>query len=389
VKSERNRLQRVRWTFIAGIVVLTAGVSLATSCGGKKKAGTTAETTGGALPSYVVQAQQAYDARTGPQTDWLGPTSGPTCESGKKIVYANIGENNPIGHLWGLYLKQAAAECGWTVVNLDGHSSPTDWVKNAETAVSMKPDAIVTSHDAKTVHAAFAKANKQGIPIIGLHGTSKPGPDPADYLFTNIVSNPLDIGVAMGQWAIANSKGNARVILLCDHIYAISMIKRAGWMKALKTCPTCKILKDDNFPMEDIPTRMGTDATSWVSTYGLPIWVVTAADYYYDYAVPALRTASVSTDEMRLAGADGTTQAYNRVRNGNEYQILTVPEPIEMQSWQAVDEINRALHGMPPSKFVQPVHLVDHSNVDTNGSRNNQYFPMNDYKTHYLNIWKG
>jgi ribose transport system substrate-binding protein len=375
--KSRIRSRWVRLAVFLGVLVVAAGTSIAASLASSK------------APPYVTAAKAAYKARTGPQTKWLGPTTGPACEPGKKIVYLNIGENNPIGHLWGVYLKQAAAQCGWTVTNLDGHSSPADWVKNAQTAVSMKPDGIVTSHDAKTVHAPFSMARKQGIPIVGLHGTSKPGPDPADYLFTNIVSNPLDIGVAMGQWAIADSQGLARVIMLCDHIYAISMIKRAGWMKALKTCPTCKILKDDNFPMEDIPTRMGTDATSWVSSYGLPIWVVTAADYYYDYAVPALRTASVATSKMRLAGADGTTQAYNRVRQANQYQLLTVPEPIEMQSWQAVDELNRAMHKLAASKFVNPVHLVDKSNVDSAGSKNNQYYPQTNYKTHYLKIWKG
>jgi ribose transport system substrate-binding protein len=377
VKAIRSRWFRLG---IAGTcAVAAAGASIASGYAASKAS----------LPSYVVAAQKAVAARTAAQTKWLGPTSGPTCDPGKKIVYVNIGENNPIGHLWGVYLHNAANVCGWKYTNLDGHSSPADWVKNASQAVAMKPDAIVTSADAKTMHAPFAKAAKLGIPIIGLHGTAKPGPDPADFLFTNIVSNPKDIGIAMVQWAIADSKGQARVIYLCDHIYSISMIKRAGWSQALKTCPTCKLLKDDNFPMQDIPTRMGTDATSWVADFGLPIWVVTAADYYYDYAVPALRAAGVPTSKMRLAGADGTQQAYNRVRAGNQYQVLTVPEPIEMQSWQAVDEINRALHKMPPSKFVQPVHLVVKANVDSKGSRNNQYYPMNNYKQHYTQIWKG
>ncbi|MGZ4410121.1 MAG: substrate-binding domain-containing protein [Gaiellaceae bacterium] len=371
-----------RW-FRLGIAgtcaVAAAGASLASGYAARRAT----------LPPYVVAAQKAVAAREAPQTKWLGPTSGPKCEAGKTIVYLNIGENNPIGHLWGVYLKNAAKVCGWKYVNLDGHSAPADWVKNASQAVALKPDAIVTSADAKTMHAPLSQAAKLGIPIVGLHATAKPGPDPADFLFTNIVSNPQDIGLAQLQWAIADSKGTARIIQLCDHIYSISMIKRAGWTQGLKTCPTCKLLKDDNFPMQDIPTRMGTDATSWVADFGPPIYVVTAADYYYDYAVPALRSANVATSTMKLAGADGTTQAYNRIRAGNQYQVLTVPEPIEMQSWQAVDEINRALHKLPASRFVNPVHLVVKANVDKAGSKHNQYFPQNNYKAHYTKIWKG
>jgi ribose transport system substrate-binding protein len=347
---------RSRWgrlAVISGVLAVAAGSSMAASFSSS------------ADPPYVVAATKAVLAREAPQTEWLGPTSGPKCQPGKKIVYVNIGENNPIGHLWGVYLHNAAKVCGWNYVNLDGHSSPADWVKNAAQAVALKPDGIVTSADAKTMHQPFAQAHKLGIPIVGLHGTAKPGPDPADYLYTNIVSNPQDIGVAMMQWVIADSHGKARVIFLYDAIYAISMIKRAGWYKAFKTCPTCKLLKDDNFPLSDVPTRMGTEATSWVQKYGVPFYVVA------------------------VAGADGTTQAYNRVRQGNQYQTVTFPEPIEMQSWQAVDEINRAIHKLPPSKFVQPNHIVVKSNVDSAGSKNNQYFPQNNYKQHYLKIWKG
>ena len=84
-------------------------------------------------PSAAV-AKVAVEARTAPQTTWLGPTTGPKTEPGKFIVYISTGENNPIGHLWGAYLQEAAAKVGWRVTALDGKSSPAERVNAAKQA---------------------------------------------------------------------------------------------------------------------------------------------------------------------------------------------------------------------------------------------------------------
>jgi ribose transport system substrate-binding protein len=334
-------------------------------------------------------AKTAVDRRTSPQTTWLGPTTGPKADPGKSIVYISTGENNPIGHLWGAYLQDAAAKVGWKVTVLDGKSSPAEWVTAAKQAVALKPDGIVTSADAKTMQGPLQQANEVGIPIVGLHGTAKPGPDPDDYLFTNIVSDPVDIGRAMVQWAIADSNGKARIVFLYDAVYAISMIKRQGWQEANKDCSTCSMVKDDNFPIAEVPTRMRQEAISLAQTYEKPFYVVAVADYYYDFTVPALRGAGIQTGNIKLIGADGTKEAYERIRSGDEYQIVTIPEPIELQSWQAIDELNRAFHKQPPSNFLQPVYIVTKSNVDAEGGKENQFRPSNNYRDAYSKIWLG
>jgi len=145
----------------------------------------------------VAAARAAIAERSAAQTEWSGPTSGPKPEPGKKIVYLSLGENNPIGHLWGVYLKQAAERVGWTLSVLDGKGSPADWINVAKQALALKPDGIVTSADARTMQGPLAQAAPLRIPIVGLHGSAKPGPDPESHLFTNIVSDPEDIGRAI------------------------------------------------------------------------------------------------------------------------------------------------------------------------------------------------
>ena len=62
-------------------------------------------------------------------------------------------------------------------------------------------------------------------------------------------------------------------------------------------------------------------------------------------------------------------------------------EPIELQAYQAIDELNRAFHGEPPSGFVQPPFLVTKENINAEGGDKNTFIPSNDYKKHYLEIW--
>ena len=98
------------------------------------------------------------------------------------------------------------------------------------------------------------------------------------------------------------------------------------------------------------------------------------------------RSAGVNVGDIKLVGADGQRSAYERIRTG-EYQVVTVSEPTEMQAYQAVDEINRAIQGQPPSGFVQAPYLVTPQNVDAEGGDQNAFVPTNDYKKRYLELW--
>ena len=66
---------------------------------------------------------------------------------------------------------------------------------------------------------------------------------------------------------------------------------------------------------------------------------------------------------------------------------MTVSEPIELQAYQAIDELNRAFNKQPPSGFVQAPYLVTKENVDKEGGDKDIFVPSNDYKEHYLKLW--
>ena len=104
--------------------------------------------------------------------------------------------------------------------------------------------------------------------------------------------------------------------------------------------------------------------------------------------MPTLRANGVPPDGAPhlISAGDGSVSAYERIRKG-EYQIGTVPEPLHLHGWQAIDELNRAFHGEGPSGYVTKVHLVTKDNINADGGDKNSFDPGNGYRDQYKKIW--
>ena len=74
-------------------------------------------------------------------------------------------------------------------------------------------------------------------------------------------------------------------------------------------------------------------------------------------------------------------------RAGGQYQLVTASEPYKMQGYQAVDELNRAFHKMPPSGFIQTPYLVTPENINAEGGDKDTFIPSNNYEQHYFDLW--
>jgi ribose transport system substrate-binding protein len=335
----------------------------------------------------VAQAKLDVARYAGPQTKWEGPTSAPKPDAGKSIVFLSGDEQNDISHLYGVYLKQAAEKIGWKATVIDGKGSPTSWLAGMNQAIALKPNGIAMFADAASLKDPIKSGVAEGISFVGLHAAGLPGPQADLNLFVNIQEDPREIGKAEAQWAIADSDGKARVVILSHNEYAIAEVKSMATKAAVEKCAGCKVLDYVNSPASEAAQRQPQLTTSWVQRFGPPFYVTSVGDNDFDFAVPVLRAGGVDPAQVKLIGADGNRSAYDRIRKGGQYQAVTVSEPIELQAYQAIDELNRAFHGQPSSGFVQPPFLVTKDNIHLEGGDQNTFTPSNDYKKHYLQIW--
>ncbi len=103
---------------------------------------------------------------------------------------------------------------------------------------------------------------------------------------------------------------------------------------------------------------------------------------------PSLAAAGIAGDgkPVNVAAGDGSESAYQRIRSG-QYQAVTVAEPLKLQGWQLVDELNRAFAGQPWSGYVSPLHIVTKANIEFDGGPSNAFDPDNGYRDAYKTIW--
>jgi ribose transport system substrate-binding protein len=127
-------------------------------------------------------------------------------------------------------------------------------------------------------------------------------------------------------------------------------------------------------------------ATSLTSKYGDDIYILSIADAYDDYLVPALKAAGIP-QTVKLGGMDGNVSTYERIAAGNDYQYATMPLPYTADGYEAIDEVNRAFAGDPAYDYNGPIHIVIPSNIDEEGGSNNEWVPSNGFAAHYDAIW--
>jgi ribose transport system substrate-binding protein len=169
--------------------------------------------------------------------------------------------------------------------------------------------------------------------------------------------------------------------------YAIACAKAHATEARINDCKGCKVLEFNSSPISEVAQRQPALVTAWVQKYGTPLYITSVADYTADYQIPALRAGGVDQKDVIIVSADGNKSAYERIRAGGQYQLVTASEPYKMQGYQAVDELNRAFHKMPPSGFVQTPYLVTPENINAEGGDKNTFIPSNNYEQHYLALW--
>ena len=337
----------------------------------------------------VAEAKTIVAARTRPQTDWKGPTTGPkAAPAGVTVVYVSADQSYVSFMNWGRGVSEAAKALGWNAVILTGQGTVTGTLSAMQQAVSMKPAAIVTSADASALQGPIKQAIAANIPVIGIHATAYPGPDPKLGLFHNISSNPAEIGQTQAAYVIAESNGTAKQLHFLDNSFAIARFKAAAATEPIKSCTGCSFIDMVNIPVADQTKRIPSVISGIVANHGSGWWGTTCCDNFFPYMASALRASGIKPDAVHLVGSDGPPSAYDMIRKG-EYEVATVPEPSTLFGYEAIDAVVRAMAGQPPSKFVQPTYLVTRANADAEGGKQNEFVPSNNFACHYVAIWRG
>lgn len=319
---------------------------------------------------------------------WDGPTSGPKAADGKSIVVlaGDLKNGGILGVTNGV--QEAAEKIGWTVRVLDGAGSVQGRTAAIGQAVALKPDGvIINGFDAVEQQAALEGVVNAGIPMVAWHSGPKIGCDAPGGIFANVSTDAMTVSEVAAEWAIQDGGDKVGAVIFTDSTYQIA-IDKADRIKETIERLGGTVLEYVDTPIADTSTRMGPLTTSLLQKYGAK-WTHALAinDLYFDFMGPALAAAGIPGTGAPKAGSagDGSEAAFQRIR-GQQYQTITVAEPLNLQGWQLVDELNRAISGTACSGYVTAPALVTQEGLKGSGD-SNQFDPASKYREAYAKIW--
>ena len=343
-----------------------------------------------AAEQFLADAQRTVAEAQEHNVRWTGPIDGPAAQPHKTIVYItdDLRNGGTAGVLEGV--REAVRTIGWKLHVLDGKGQPAALDNALAEALKSAPDGVIFSGvDARTRQSELMAFSMRGIPVVGWHAGPRPGPIAGTPVAMNITTDPLRVAQITAMAAVAQSNGRAGVVIFTDARYGIAMTKASTMASVIRACSGCTLLETQNIPLSDTVNLTPPVVQALLTRFGKR-WTHALAinDLYFDAAVPTLQQIGLAEGSISMLSAgDGSPSAFSRIRLG-QFQTGTVAEPLNLQGWQAVDELNRLFAGQPVSGFVAPVHLVTRDNLSGDGANRLRYDPDNGYRMIYRQIWR-
>jgi ribose transport system substrate-binding protein len=285
-----------------------------------------------------------------------------------------------------LGVQKAARAIGWQLQILDGQGSTAGQARALRAALRLKPTGVVLGgFDAMAQKLALRRARALGIPVVGWHAGTRPGPDRQAGLFTNVSTDPGSVARLAADHAIAHSDGTAHVVIFTDRRYPIAAYKADVMAAEIRRCRGCAVLDIVDSPIDLAQQQMPAIVSSLLHRFGGRFRYMLAINgIYIGGALAAFVNAGSRGDDppFAIGAGDGDASDFERIRTG-DHQTASIAEPLYMQGWQIVDELNRARAGQPPSGYIAPPRLITRADVPDGVV----FDPPSGYRANYRRIW--
>ncbi len=339
-------------------------------------------------PATLEQMQQIIAASSSSNPAWDGPVTGPRARAGRTI--AIIAEDLRNGGILGVAhgVQEAAQALGWRVSVFDAGGTQQGREKASQHAFDSSPEGLILDGaDLASMSDLLQPFVNRNIPIVGWHVASQAGAMEGPVSI-NVSTDPLEVARLTAMAAIVAASGKAGVIIFTDSNYKIAMAKANAMADLVRSCAECELLEMRDLAIADSASAMPGLTKQLIDKYGKR-WTHALAinDIYFDYAVPELIVAGISTDQLQLLSAgDGSSAALLRIESGT-FQTSTVAEPLNLHGWQLIDELNRLMENTAVTGYVSPPHLITQDNFTDHNGVSFNYDPDNGYRDRYLQIW--
>jgi ribose transport system substrate-binding protein len=338
----------------------------------------------------VAAAQAAAQKAMSAPSEWLGPTTGPKPQPGRRLAIVNCGQITEGCARPARAAMEAAEKLGWTATLFDGQGDTGKQLAGVNAAVDSKYDAILLLLvDPVQVNEGIQRAIAAKIPVVTLGQPAYTDARKALTTIPDISHDWLRTGEYIAYYMIWKSDGHIDAFLLNAPEFAVVQYGQFAGSKGIltdpKACPDCRV-SVEIFTAAQINTQPAALVAAAVQRDPKINWV-----WCFDFCM-----ANVSTDliarglqgDIRGAGFDCNAQNLQLIRD-DKVQVVCVADPRDWEAWAAVDTANRLMQGQPAVDQKIPVRLFDKTNID-------ELSPIDlkegwqggiDFKSYYLKMW--
>lgn len=368
----------------AGRILAAASLMLLSlsACAESSAGPSTTEIDTGAVERAREFVENAMAPRTPEETAL--PTDGPPAVPGKKVVAitcsASVEGCRAIsnGHV------EAAEALGWDVTLIDGKGSAQGWNDAMETAIASRPDVIALGAIPPTaVEGAIERARAAGVLVVCTTcGVTEESADLVDIATGDDVN--AVIGEALGNYIVANSQGNANVLMWYYPEFAVSKDRFDAVKAVVEACASCQT-ETFEVKLSEWGTTLPGRIQSLLSQHPDVNWLYSPADETAIDGMNAVLASGLS--DVRVAGGNGNIQALETIADGEIY-VATAATSYAYSSWAAMDNANRLLSGEAAVEVKAAVRVIDKTNVDQ--IPEGEYYGGDvDFRSAYEEIWQG
>lgn len=336
---------------------------------------------GGTVPAAVTDV---VDKAMAPVTEFPGPKDKVTAPAGKRIMVLVCGSAGTGCVLAANGAKAAIEKLGWQANLVDGKLDPAVWNQLIQQAVTDKVDGIVmTSVTPSLVANGLSQAKAAGIPVVVIF---QPKFDTGPQVDGYITSDHAEGGKIAGDWAISDSAGKGKVLVLDEPAYPETTERNDALVDEIKTqCAGCSTVRQQ-FSAAQMAQSLASQVSASLSQNPdiTHVWVP------FDAAAPFVQQGiqqAGKTKTVKMFSAEGDPSASARVQAGTQAADLVTAD--DYMGWLGVDTLVRTIAGANhDQESVVPQRLLTSTNIkDVESTGNTWQLDGVDYKATFAELW--
>jgi ribose transport system substrate-binding protein len=280
---------------------------------------------------------------------------------------------------------EAAQIVGWKAQLVDGKGSVTEWNRILGEAIGQKVDAVISiAASPEVMKTQMAAARSAGIPVIDVLTADKDAPL-VPGTFAHVSISFYRSGQLQADYVVARSKGKANVLIFGDNEFPGEVTRVKGMQDEFKQlCPACKVTVQDT-QVGKLGTDLGPETQTLLRRDPSIDWVLPTYDAQAIYIVPAIKQANLQS-RVKVVGSDAVPSNLDWTAK-QDVQVADVGEPDVWTGWAAVDEMARAMLGMPSVDENIPLRMFDSSNLQNVSTSDENQLWGGSFRAEYRKLW--